>query len=64
VCAMNQAIANRVSDTGLANRGMPRCRRELTGNQRRPSFASKRDLFLEVVDQRPDRKRSTKAVFS
>jgi len=37
---MDQPVADRIRDAGLANRGVPRRRRELTGDQRRGPFAS------------------------
>ena len=40
MCPMDHAVADRIRDAGLANRGVPRRRRELTGDQRRGPFAS------------------------
>ena len=36
---MDQAVADRIGDAGLANGGVPRGRRELAGNERRRPFA-------------------------
>jgi len=36
---MDQPIADRIRDAGLANGGVPRGRRQLAGNERRGAFA-------------------------
>ena len=36
---MDQSVADRIRDAGLANGGVPRGRRQLTGDQRRGPFA-------------------------
>jgi hypothetical protein len=46
---MNQAVANRIGDAGFTDRGMPRRRRQLAGDERRASFAPIFDDLEEVT---------------
>ena len=46
---MDQAIADRIGDAGLANRGVPRGRRELAGDQRRGAFAAILDHLQQIA---------------
>ena len=46
---MDQAVADRIGDAGLANGGVPRGRRQLAGDERRGAFAAIFDDLQQVA---------------